>query len=177
MKIVDALDLVKSTGPFEEYFDKLMLYGQFVGSWDVESTWYDQEGITRKDKGEWHFQWILGGYGIQDVLFVVGAPPYKFGTTIRCYDKNIDAWHITWMQPFEGEFVTLLGHKVGNKIIQEGAGTDPHRLERWIFDNIRPVSFSWIGEVSFDNGQNWKVEQEMRVNRRRNRIRNKDNNM
>ena len=46
-----VLDLVAADGPYEPLTKELMLYGQFVGSWDVEATWYDGE-VVRRSKGE-----------------------------------------------------------------------------------------------------------------------------
>jgi hypothetical protein len=143
----------------------MMLFGQFVGSWDIDGTWYQQGGESRQGKGEWHFAWILGGCGIQDVLFTSGAAPHQFGTTIRCYDKAMDAWHIVWMQPASGEFVRLLGRKIADRILIEGVGTDLRRRERWSFNKITPASFLWLGEVSFDGGVTWILEQDMRARR------------
>lgn len=166
MKQPDVFDLLEASGPLPEYAENLMLYGQFIGSWDVDVTWFERDGGRRKDKGEWHFTWILGGRGLQDVLFATGSPLHHFGTTVRCYDAAMDAWHIAWMQPYGGEFVSLLGRKVGDRIVQEGFGTDPLRRERWSFADITPGSFIWLGEVSFDDGVTWFLEQEMRATRR-----------
>ena len=85
---MDALSLIRAAGPCKEHAEKLMLYGQFVGSWSVDCTWIDESGKTSLAIGEWHFDWILGGCGIQDVLFRLGDPPDKFGTTLRCYDPK-----------------------------------------------------------------------------------------
>ncbi len=159
-------DLIAASGPLAEHAEKLMLYGQFVGAWEVEATWYGQNGRTRTGRGEWHFAWILGGRGVQDVLFGAGASPDRYGTTLRCYDPSLDAWHISWMQPQGGEFVHLLGRQAGEDIVQEGSGSDPARLERWSFTAITPASFLWKGEVSLDNGETWTLEQEMRAMRR-----------
>jgi hypothetical protein len=162
-----VFDLIAAPGPAGDVSEKVMLYGQFVGSWDIDAAWYEPGGIVRKGKGEWHFGWILGGRGVQDVLFAVGAPPEQFGTTLRCYDAEQDVWRVSWMQPYGGEYVHLVGRKVGDKIVQEGTGSDPARRERWSFTQITPASFLWLGEVSFDSGVSWQVEQEMRASRRK----------
>lgn len=166
MKQFRIFDLLAASGPFPEYAEKLMLYGQFVGSWDIAAIWHDQIGGHKEGKGEWHFDWILGGRGIQDVLFSTEASPHQFGTTLRCYDVVTDVWHVAWMQPSGGEFVHLTGRKVGDRIVQEGVGSDPRRRERWSFTEITSASFLWLGEVSFDNGATWFLEQEMRAIRR-----------
>lgn len=162
----DALSLLAAPGPFADDADRLMLYGQFVGAWDVDVTWYQADGGRRQGKGEWHFAWILGGRGVLDVLFASGAPAYQYGTTLRCYDKAMDAWHIAWMQPAGGEFVDLVGWQDGERIMQYGSGQDPRRSERWSFNEITPNSFLWLGEVSFDQGETWVLEQKMCATRR-----------
>ena len=50
--------------------------------------------------------------------------------------------------------------------MQEGIGSDHRRRERWSFTDITPDSFLWLGEVSFDDGITWFLEQEMRATRR-----------
>jgi len=162
----DVFDRIAASDPFAEYTEKLMLYGQFVGSWDIDGIWYQQDGQRRTGVGEWHFNWILGGRGIQDVLFASGAPADQFGTTLRCYDSKIDAWHLSWMQPASGEFVYLLGRKVGDRIVGDEVGSDNGRRVRWSFKDITANSFLWLGEVSFDEGATWFLEQEMSAHRR-----------
>ncbi len=161
-----VFDLLAASGPFPDYADKLMLYGQLVGSWDIDAKWYASGKPPRTGKGEWHFAWVLGGRGVQDVLFSAGAASHKFGITLRCYDPDHDVWHVTWMQPYGGEFVYLVGRQVGDRIVQEGAGPDSSRRERWSFAEITQSSFHWLGEVSFDGGLTWTLEQEMWGKRR-----------
>jgi hypothetical protein len=165
MKSTDVFSLLAASGPFPEFAEEMMLYGQFVGAWDIDATWYEPGGNVKKGKGEWYFDWILGGRGIQDVLFAVGAPPQTYGTTLRCYDPMQDIWYVSWMQPYGGEFVHLVGRQVGDRIVQEGGGSDANRRERWSFTEITPDTFLWLGEVSFDEGVTWQLEQEMRATR------------
>jgi hypothetical protein len=161
-----VLELLAADGPFPEHADKLMLYGQFVGSWDIHSINFQADGTRTEWQGEWHFAWILGGRGVQDVLWVTGAPPHDYGTTLRCYDEERDVWHVSFMALASKEFVHLVGRHLGEHIVQEGAGLDPRRVERWTFSDITPTAFTWRGEVSFDQGKTWSLEQEMRAVRR-----------
>ncbi len=46
-----ALELLTAHEPFAEYADKLMLYGQFVGSWDVHSTNFHADGTRTERQG------------------------------------------------------------------------------------------------------------------------------
>ena len=102
------------------------------------------------------------------MLFASGAPVHQFGTTLRCYDSVIDAWHLAWMQPASGEYVYLLGRKVGDRIVGEEVNSPvTDRRVRWSFRDITPDSFLWLGEVTSDDGVTWFLEQEMRAVRRR----------
>jgi hypothetical protein len=168
MEQINVFDLLSASDPLAEYADKLMLFGQFVGSWDMDGTWYDRSGGRRKGKGEWHFAWILGGRGIQDVLFASGALPHQRGTSLRCYDIAKDVWHVVWMQPASSEFVHLTGQKVGERIALEGVDFGQGPLRRWSFIDITPNSFTWLGEVLNEDGVTWFLEQEMRGVRRTN---------
>ncbi len=166
MKNPTVFDLLAASGPFIEFADRLMVYGQFVGTWDIDAVWYKKGGERKKGKGVWTFGWILGGRGIQDVLFFAKAEPHQYGTTLRCYDSLLDAWHVTWMQPASGEFVNSLGRRIGDRIVQEGLGNDYLQRLRWSFTEITPNSFLWTGEVSTDHGATWFLEEEMRAVRR-----------
>ncbi len=164
---MDVLALLRADGPAAEHRDRLMLYGQFVGSWSVDVTWYEQGSVSRTAVSEWHFGWILGGRGIQDVLLREGAPADEFGTTLRCYDPASGIWHVTWMQPASGEFVNLAARGEGDRILQEVLGADPQRRERWTFSEITPTSFTWSGEVSRDRASTWILQQQMKARRTR----------
>jgi hypothetical protein len=39
----------------------------------VTSTSYRPDGTNTTVHGEWHFAWIFGGFGVQDVLFRKGC--------------------------------------------------------------------------------------------------------
>jgi hypothetical protein len=79
-------------GPIIDLREKMMLFGQFVGDWDIVEAKYAQaDGTWVKMKGEVHFGWILGGTAIQDVWMGRREGSQKvtlFGTTIRFYDQD-----------------------------------------------------------------------------------------
>ena len=63
----------RADGPNADLREKLMLFGQFVGDWEiVEARYWQVDGTEVKMKGEVHFGWILGGTAIQDVW--MGSP-------------------------------------------------------------------------------------------------------
>src|SRR5262249_52022022 len=67
--LIDALHV---SGPAHEHADKLMLFGQFVGSWDVEWAATGANGEPATATGELHFGWVLGGRAVQDIWIVPG---------------------------------------------------------------------------------------------------------
>jgi hypothetical protein len=64
----DLFRMLAADGPCAELGEGRRLYAPLIGSWDVEASWHMPDGSTREAKGEWHFAWVLGGRGIQDVL-------------------------------------------------------------------------------------------------------------
>jgi hypothetical protein len=157
--------LLPADGPLAPIEEESRLYAFLIGDWEMDSTWYAGEGEVRRAKGEWRSDWILGGRGVQDLLFAKGAPGEQHGTTLRCYDASIKAWRVVWMQPGGGEFVSQIGRKVGDEVVQEGHALDGTSLQRWTFSEITESAFHWRAESSSDGGETWRLDQEMRGTR------------
>jgi hypothetical protein len=103
------LDALGADGPSADRAGKMDLYGRFVGSWDLDVRQFSEDGSERRRAGEWHFGWALEGRAIQDVWIVpprgeqrrgdAAANFNSYGTTLRVYDPDIDAWRIQWTDP------------------------------------------------------------------------------
>ncbi len=86
----------------------------------------------RRRTGEWHFGWALEGRAIQDVWIVpprgelrrgdAAANVNSYGTTLRVYDPDIDAWRIQWTDPVTQNFLQMIGRAEGDEIVQLGRG-------------------------------------------------------
>jgi hypothetical protein len=169
------LDALRAAGPRPELADRLRLFGQFVGSWELERTSYAPDGTTATVPGEWHFGWVLEGRAIQDVWICPPRghrtdpiePPAEWGTVIRFYDPRISAWRATWIGPVSGAVHTFVARQVGDEIALSGGKTDEGRPMRWIFSDITEGAFRWRSEVSPDGGSTWRRTIDMRVWRRR----------
>jgi hypothetical protein len=148
----------------------LHLFGQFVGSWDLEWHGKDRQGNSSTAAGELHVGWILGGRALQDVWRVPLNPADAsrmrafHGTTIRFYDPSIEAWRSTWLDPLNGRVRRFIGRPVGVTLLLTGLEDDP--LERWIFSDITQHNFHWTGQSSTDAGLSWVTEDEMDARRR-----------
>jgi hypothetical protein len=150
------------------------LFGQFVGSWDLDVTYYPTPAETETSNGEWHFGWILEGRAIQDVFIVPrrgengrhgsGHQPRVYGTTVRFFDPAIDAWRIVWASPLSGVQALFIGRRRDDEIVLEN--TDGGMIMHWVFSDIENNSFRWRAETSEDGGSTWRLVQEMTVRRR-----------
>lgn len=170
------LDALGADGPSADRAGKMNLYGRFIGSWDLDVRQFSEDGKARRRAGEWHFGWALEGRAVQDVWIV---PPRgelrhgdaatnvnSYGTTLRVYDPDIDAWRIQWTDPVTRNFLQMIGRGEGADIVQLGTRSDG-QLARWMFLNITADAFLWRGEVSTDNGATWRVITEFTARRKR----------
>jgi hypothetical protein len=163
-----ALARLSASGPFAPDADELMLYGRLVGAWVVEWVRFDVRGkAAERRRGEWHVAWVLGGRGVQDVIWAAGAPPEHDGTTLRCWDPELGAWRATFMSPGDRQFVTLVARAEGDRIVQDiTKPTADASLERWTFSEITDAAFPWQAETPSDGGRTWTLTHEMKASRR-----------
>ncbi len=167
--------LLDADGPDPERADGLMQFGWLIGSWDIDVTYWDHDGNeTARRRGEWHFGWVLQGRAIQDVIFGppleeqerTGEPAREYGTTLRLYDPRTDTWRVSFFAPISGTIVDLTARRDGDTIVLEGIEPSG-MLDRWIFSDIAPDSFTWTGHESVDDGRTWPLVERMQARRRR----------
>ena len=155
-------------GPDPELKEKLMLFGQFIGDWNIIEARYPQsDGTEIKRQGEIHFGWVLDGRAIQDVWMTYQENPHRIvpaGTTIRFYDSKIDAWQSIWISPAQGVVQAFIGRKLKDEIVLESKTREGYP-EKWIFSDITPKSFRWHSVETHDNGNTWQLTEEMRIRR------------
>ena len=159
-----------AAGPYSRFKNRLMLFGQFVGDWDIVSVKSpNPSGVAFKAGGEVHFAWILGGRAIQDVWMTYDDELKKavpVGTTIRVYDPGSGTWKSTWISVLRHTVQTFIARQFREDVILEGI-TEAAKPERWIFSEIKPDSFRWHSEESSDDGESWTLTEEMVMRRQR----------
>jgi len=168
------LDALHANGPSADRAGKMDLYGWLIGSWDLDVTRFRDDGSVRRWPGEWHFGWTLEGRAVQDVWIVPPRGPGRqadaaanansYGSTLRVYDPQLDAWHIQWTDPVTQAYLTMIGRQEGADIVQLGTAPDGRRV-RWSFRDITPDSFRWCGEISDDEGASWHLNVEFLARR------------
>jgi hypothetical protein len=165
--VIEALHV---SGPAPEHADKLMQFGQFVGSWCVQWSGTGNDGQPLQVEGELHFGWVLGGRAVQHTWIVPGRNQPRdprmrafHGTTVRFYDARIDGWRSTWIEPINARVRRFIGRPADGQIILLSDEEDPWL--RWRFTDIRPRSALWIGEISYDRGATWIQEEQMHLTR------------
>jgi len=148
-------------GPAPDRADKMSLYAWLIGRWDMDAVIHKDDGTKHSGRGEIHFGWVLEGRAIQDVWTLPGI---FYGTTLRIYDPQIDAWHILWSDPLKQFYTRQIGRARGRDIVQEGKD-DTGADVRWSFTEITPDSFRWLGERSRDGEASWQQQAEFLARR------------
>jgi hypothetical protein len=166
--------LLQARGRSREVPETEDVYGWLVGSWELDVVHYKGVDVSsQKIKGEAHFSWALEGRAIQDVWIMPRASDRKpeserindmYGTTLRVWDPQIQAWRIRWMNPVSGHEERQTGRRVGEEIVQIGARADGTPT-RWRFTEITANSFHWIGEALRPDGKTWVLEGEFQARR------------
>jgi hypothetical protein len=146
-------------------------FGRVIGSWAGE--YRDRRAGQPDETGpmEVHFGWVLQGLAVQDTFI---APPRSlhagstlkrqtYGTTVRVFHADQEAWRSVWLNPVGGFHTELVGRRIGDDIVQFVLGAD--RPEKWVFSRIAARSFLWQALVLADDGLTWRVDTEFQLHR------------
>ena len=169
------IQVLHAREPDAEREPQLTLYSFLVGQWDLDITTLLEDGSSHSGNGEIHAGWVLRGRAIQDVWMIPRLRDRKpgieqmpgagnwYGTTLRVYDPNLDAWRILWSDPANNFFTQQIGRAQGRNIVQEGP--DPRGgYMRWMFSEIQQESFHWTAECSPDKNS-WRKEVDIHARR------------
>ncbi len=164
-----SIDGLAASGPDPGLRDELMLFGQFVGDWDIEENLYlEDDGTWKSGQGEVHWRWILEGRAVQDVWTERDPTTGRVtsvGTTVRFYSSELKAWYSVWLSPVQGRVRRFIGRRVGDEIVLEGERNPDGSLVRWIFYDITADRFRWRAERRRTSDPDWVVYERMRIRR------------
>ena len=153
-----------------------MLFGQFIGVWDMEIEFFDDtDRRIYHELGEWAFGWVLDGRAIQDVLTFPNtdaaageatAPGIRgIGTSLRLYDARSDTWKVIWLGAVSGTTVMLEGGTVEDEIHLNGMENNG-TANWWMFTDISADRFTWKGFERPNPEASWRLVQHMHGTRR-----------
>jgi hypothetical protein len=169
------MDSLFATGRAPEIPESSDVYGWLVGTWDLDIKTYWKDVSSLGLEGEVQFAWVLEGRAVQDVWIMprrsdrsgpLDHGVNSYGTTLRVWDKTLEAWRVTWVNPAQGARSELVGRRVGKDIVQLGHHADGTPI-RWMFTEITNDSFRWTGEALEADGKTWKMQGDFRARRRR----------
>ena len=134
-------EALQSAGPATDRADKMGLYGWLAGDWTMEGRVHAADGSRHEVQGHIHAGWVLEGRAIQDVWIL---PGFFYGTTLRVYDPNLDAWHIFWSDPLKQYFARQIGRARG-RISSRKAATRPAKRSAGGSPTLRKIRFAgWV---------------------------------
>ena len=130
-------------------------YDFWLGNWDL--TWEKSDDSI--GKGENSILKILDGNVIQENFKVIEDSDIQnfTGKSWSVYNKNNGKWYQTWVDN-QGAYLDFVGEIDGNKRIFKRTAEGPNGkefLQRMVFYDIKPDSFTWDWEISKDNGKTW----------------------
>jgi hypothetical protein len=166
------IDVLHADGAASDRVKEMGLYDWLIGSWQMDVTAFEPGGERHEGHGEIHAGWVLEGRAIQDVWMIPPRPERRhdapilpvtgnwYGSTLRVYSPDIDAWHILWTDPATQFYARQIGRARGKDIVEEGK-IESGALLRWSFTEIASDSFRWLGEHSVDQGVSWRLQVEV----------------
>jgi hypothetical protein len=161
-----------ASGPHPSLGHHADTFGRLIGSWTGEYSDRDPGQPVETGSMEVHFGWVLQGRAVQDTWIAPPRAPARagsvlkrqtYGTTLRVFHPEIEAWRAVWLNPLKGKRNDLIGRRIGDDIVQLCLGTD--RPEKWVFSQITARSFLWRAYLLGDDGVTWVRGTEFQLHR------------
>ena len=136
------------------------LLGQLVGVWDIEQVIRNPDGSWGEPKqAEWHWYYVLDGHAIQDDWI---QPPLSagenakrsFGTNLRVYNPETGQWAMAWIDSANRKLASFTAVNEDGTILMTGNNVAGRPIQNRFFE-MKPDSFEWVQEWSFDEGATW----------------------
>jgi hypothetical protein len=159
-----VLEGLLADGPHPSLGEHADTYGRLIGSWEGDYQDFDRTGQISTGRMEAHFAWVLQGLAVQDLWIAPtraqraahGVAPDQrntYGSTLRIFHRDIDAWRIVWLNPVKLIRCDLVARRVGADIVQTGFYDD--KAIKWQFTNITSESFLWQAFTLEPDGVTW----------------------
>ena len=167
---IGFLEALPSAQKASDLADADSIFDWLIGSWEMDAVLHDADGREHRTKGEVHASWVLEGRAIQD-LFIFprradrtsGLPARgdRYSTTIRTFDRKLNAWRVNFINPADDETsAELIARHEGQRIMMEGKlrGGTPIR---WQYLSVTPTSFHYTAERLNGDDESWQLYLEL----------------
>ena len=159
-------------GPGGPHAEELQLFGQFIGSWDIDWSGVDAAGWTAD--GARRAALRLGARRPRRAGRLDRPGPRRAGRgaaaagvprlddpLLRREDRRLA---LDLDRPGERPRPAL--HRAPGRRRHPAVSDEDEPQLRWRFTEITVRSFVWRGEISHDRGATWTLDEEMRITRR-----------
>lgn len=168
-RIEGLLELLVADGPASDDSDRLMEFGRFVGSWELDVSYFGADGSEERTTAKWQWEWVLGGRAILDVLMLPTRPPAPptdgYHTLLRVFDASQGRWKVVWIAPQHSIVYKLTGSFTndGGVVLLSDPGED--EPSKWVFSEVTDDTFLWEGFTMDAPDNEWRLEQRMTARR------------
>ena len=133
-------------------------FDYLLGDWEFTATSKE----FGKLQGYWSAVRLAEGQ-VLDEYRIVGDKGETFyvTTTLRSYNATLDKWELVGMDRGNGLQDVGTAERVGGevRIVQKfGVMSDSPVVRRIRYYNIAPDRFSWVSDLSKDDGRTWEID-------------------
>ncbi|OPJ58309.1 hypothetical protein [Clostridium oryzae] len=156
-------DTLVSNKKSELLTDEYDYWKDLIGEWEFE---YISGHGTEKERhveGEWIFERVLEGIGIQDMFICPSRktreenpqPDAEYGVTLRMFNPSTKMWDMVYTCC--GQMERFVGTKEDGKIVLTNLD-NPSR--KWAFVEISKTKFHWQNITVLPN-KSWKINSDI----------------
>jgi hypothetical protein len=148
-------------GPHPDAPAETAQFAFLVGTWDCTTRSMKPDGSeSLEGRARWTGYWILGGWALQDDWESPGPAGTVFrGTNVRSFNPQTGKWDNRWLSSGTLQWKYYEAEKVGGTMVMIGGegrdGEGREFVDRNVFYEIRPDSWKWRKDRSFDGGETW----------------------
>ncbi|WP_420580793.1 hypothetical protein [Reichenbachiella sp.] len=131
----------------------------FIGEWELTTKASRPDGSVMMGKARTKAYYILEKAAIQDDFYALDANDNVVfrGTSIRSFNQQTGKYQIVWVMPGISGITDISGVMSNDRLVTTGKGYDSNGefLERFEYYDIKPDSYSFKMDRSYDGGETW----------------------
>lgn len=163
--IADEANSGKTAAPTNEVRQQ---YDFIIGEWECTFVQFAKGKEATNYPCTWHGRYTFDGLMVQDDFRMYHQEKMVFsGTTLRTWVAHKKRWDLAFLGAGVGHWPNFFGEWQEGQMQITSKGTDQlGEFDAKIrFTNIQDDSFLWQMEKSYDGGENWQLDAEIRSRR------------